>query len=138
MLYSLPRDHFPEAGEDGTGVACEKLPELHGVSVAMGTARGSLWHPRRLALLQHLPGAGEEGWEARLSCGKGEESDWAISRGLGQDLWAPCASDPAGLQMWGRQNLLPRELLISAHVGEQLGNAVTHDFGSHHPNRSQK
>lgn len=33
-----PRDLFPEAGEDRAGAACEELPELHRVSVAMGAA----------------------------------------------------------------------------------------------------
>lgn len=56
LLCSLPRDHIPEAGEDGAGAACEELPELHGVSVATGTAGGSLCHPPGLALLQHLQG----------------------------------------------------------------------------------
>lgn len=98
LLCSLPRDHFPEAGEDGAGAAGEELPELHGVSVATGTAGGSLGHPCGLALLQRLPGAGEEGWKAGLSCGKGEESGWGISRGLGWGLWAPHAGDPAGLR----------------------------------------
>lgn len=36
-----PRDLFPEAGEDRAGAACEELPELHRVSVAMGAAGAS-------------------------------------------------------------------------------------------------
>lgn len=41
VLSSL-RDLFPEAGEDRAGAAREELPELHCVSVAMGTAGAAL------------------------------------------------------------------------------------------------
>lgn len=69
-----------------------------------------------------------------------------ISTAMGQGLQAPHVGCPAALlaadldeNNQGRQNLLRRELLISAQAGEQPGDALICVFGSHRPmgNRSE-
>ena len=77
------RDLVPEAGEDRAGAAREELPELHRVSVAMGTAGATLYHTHGLTLHKQqwgcsqqrlkgvAAGAREKSCIAGLSCGKG-------------------------------------------------------------------
>lgn len=111
---SVPRDHIPEAGEDGAGAACEELPELHGVSVALlGAPRGIPmgWHCCSISQGQERR-SGALGW----TVGRVRRAAGAFTEGWDRVCGLPV---PVTLQGWGRQSLLPRELLISAHAGKR-------------------
>lgn len=73
---------------------------------------------------------------------KGEGWLWHFHSCGSASVGSPCrlSRSAAGLDghSRGRQSPLPGELLISAHIGEQPGDALICVFGSHHPEGGQK